>query len=107
MKARAVVFVAVALGAAACRGPRPSVVSSSLRPAANGESLVEAVIENAGGGEGEVLVEATLRSEGAPVERAHQEVTLRAHERVLVHLPVHVSADGSYRLEVTARYPVD
>jgi len=83
------------------------VVSSSLRPASNGDSYVEAVVENAGGGEGEVLVEATLRSEGAPVERAHQEVMLRAHERVRVHLPVHVSADGSYRLEVTARYPVD
>jgi hypothetical protein len=41
------------------------------------------------------------------VERADQEVTLRAHERVRVLLPLHVAADGSYRLEVTARYPVD
>lgn len=107
MRARAGALAGLALAATACRGPRPTVVSSSLRPASNGDSYVEAVVENAGGGEGEVLVEATLRSEGAPVERAHQEVMLRAHERVRVHLPVHVSADGSYRLEVTARYPVD
>ena len=107
MRARALVLATLALATAACRGPRPTVVSSSLRPSATGESVVEAVVENAGGGEGEVLVEATLRSEGAPVERAHQEVMLRPRERVRVHLPVHVSADGSYRLEVTARYPVD
>ena len=107
MKARAVVLASLVLAAAACRGPRPSVVSSSLRPAANGESLVEAVVENAGGGEGEVLVEATLHSDGAPVERAAQEVTLRAHERVRVRIPMHVSPDASYRVEVTVRYPVD
>jgi hypothetical protein len=41
------------------------------------------------------------------VERTAQEVTLRAHERVRVRIPMHVAADGSYRLEVTVRYPVD
>jgi hypothetical protein len=107
MRARAVVLASLVLATAACRGPRPTVVSSSLRPSGTGESVVEAVVENTGGGEGEVLVEATLRSEGAPVERAAQEVTLRAQERVRVRIPMHVAADGSYRLEVTVRYPVD
>jgi hypothetical protein len=107
MRARAAALAGLALAAAACRGPRPTVVSSSLRPAPGGESYVEAVVENAGGGEGEVLVEATLRSEGAPVERANQEVTLRAHERVRVRIPMHVPPDGSSRVEVTVRYPVD
>jgi hypothetical protein len=65
------------------------------------------VVENAGGGEGEVRVEATLQADGRSIERATQEVTLRAHDRVRVLLPVHVAADGGYRLEVTARYPVD
>lgn len=106
-RAAALAALALALAVAACRGPRPTVVSSSLRPASGGESYVEAVVENAGGGEGEVLVEATLRSESAPVERAGQEVTLRAHERVRVRIPMHVSPDGSYRVEVTVRYPVD
>jgi hypothetical protein len=82
-------------------------VSSSLRPAGSGESVVEAVVENIGGGEGRVLVEATLRSDREVVGRTDQEVRLRAHERVRVLLPVHVAADGSYRLEVTVRYPVD
>jgi hypothetical protein len=68
---------------------------------------VEAVVENTGGGEGQVLVEATLRMESEVVERADQEVALRPHERVRVRIPVNVAADGSYRLEVTARYPVD
>jgi DNA-binding GntR family transcriptional regulator len=58
------------------------VVSSSLRPSGTGESVVEAVVENTGGGEGEVLVEATLRSESAMVDRVDQAVTLRAHERI-------------------------
>jgi hypothetical protein len=107
MRARAAALSGLVLAAAACRGPRPAVVSSSLRPAPGGESYVDAVVENAGGGEGEVLVEATLRSEGAPVERAAQEVTLRAHERVRVRIPMHVSPDGSYRVDVTVRYPVD
>jgi hypothetical protein len=107
MRARAVVLAGLALAAAACRGPRPTVVSSSLRPSASGESVVEAVVENTGGGEGHVVVEATLRSDREVVERADQEVTLRAHERVRVLLPVHVAADGSYRVEVTVRYPVD
>jgi hypothetical protein len=107
MRARAVVLAGLALAAAACRGPRPTVVSSSLRPSASGESVVEAVVENTGGGEGQVLVEATLRSDRAVVERADQEVALRPHERVRVHIPVHVAADASYRVEVTVRYPVD
>jgi len=107
MRARAGALAGLALAATACRGPRPTVVSSSLHPAPGGESYVEAVVENAGAGEGEVLVEATLRSEGAPVERTTHEVTLRAHERVRVRIPMHVAADGSYRLEVTVRYPVD
>ena len=107
MSLRAVILAGVALVATACRGPRPTVVSSSLRPAGPGESVVEAVVENIGGGEGHVVVEATLRSDREVVERTDQEVTLRAHERVRVLLPVHVAADGSYRLEVTVRYPVD
>jgi hypothetical protein len=107
MKPRAVVLASLVFAAAACRGPRPSVVSSSLRPAAGGESYVEAIVENTGGGEGDVLVEATLRSDSAVVDRVDQEVALRAHERVRVRIPVHVSADVSYRVEVTVRYPVD
>ena len=107
MRARAVVLAGLALAAAACRGPRPTVVSSSLRPSVNGESVVEAVVENTGGGEGQVLVEATLRTESEVVARADQEVALRPHERVRVHIHVHVAADGSYRVEVTVRYPVD
>jgi hypothetical protein len=107
MRARALVLATLVLATAACRGPRPTVVSSSLRPSATGESVVEAVIENAGGGEGEVRVEATLHAENRAVERASQEVTLRPHERVRVLIPVHVAADGGYRLAVTARYPVD
>jgi hypothetical protein len=51
-------------------------------------------------------VEATLRSVDTVV-RAEREVSLRAHERVLVRLPFDVAADGSYHPEVTARYPVD
>jgi hypothetical protein len=107
VRVRAVLLAGVALAATACRGPRPIVVSSSLRPAAGGQSVIEAVVENSGGGEGHVVVEATLRSDREVVERADQVVTLRAHERVRVLLPVHVAADGSYRLEVTVRYPVD
>jgi hypothetical protein len=68
--------------------------------------VVEALIENTGGGEGQVAVEATLRS-GDAVLRAQREVELRGHERVLVHVPFDVAADGTYRAEVTARYPVD
>jgi hypothetical protein len=107
MRARAVVLASLVLATAACRGPRPTVVSSRLRPSGTGESVVEAVVENTGGGEGEVLVEATLRSESAMVDRVDQAVTLRAHERVRVSIPMHVSPDGSYRVEVTVRYPVD
>jgi uncharacterized protein (TIGR02588 family) len=107
VRVRALVLAGIALAATACRGPRPIVVSSSLRPAASGQSVVEAVVENSGGGEGHVVVEATLRSDREVVERADQEVALRAHERVRVFLPVHVAAEGSYRLEVTVRYPVD
>jgi hypothetical protein len=107
VRARAVVLAGLTLVASACRGPRPIVVSSSLRPAGSGESVVEAVVENAGGGEGQVLVEATLSMESEVVERADQEVALRPHERVRVRIPVHVAADGSYRLEVMVRYPVD
>jgi hypothetical protein len=107
MRARAVVLASLVFATAACRGPRPTVVSSTLRPALGGEPYVEAVVENTGGGEGEVLVEATLRSDSAVVDRADQAVTLRAHERVRVRIPVHVSPDGPTRLEVTVRYPVD
>jgi hypothetical protein len=107
MRARAVVLAGLVLAGAACRGPRPTVVSSSLRPAPGGESYVEAIVENSGGGAGEVLVEATLRSDSDVVDRVRQEVALRAHERVRVRIPVHIAADGSYRVEVTARYPVD
>jgi hypothetical protein len=107
MRARAAAVAGLVLAAAACRGPRPTVVSSSLRAAAGGQSVVEAVVENTGGGEGEVRVEATLHSERDVVERAVQEVALRAHERVRVRIPMHVAADGSYRLEVTVSYPVD
>ena len=107
MRIRATAVAGILIAATACRGPRPTVVSSRLRPAAGGESVVEAVVENTGGGEGHVLVEATLRSDSAVVERAEQEVALRAHERVRVRMPVHVPADGSYRVEVTVRYPID
>ena len=107
MRARALVLATFVLATAACRGPRPTVVSSSLRPSATGESVVEAVVENAGGGEGEVQVEATLHSDREVVDRAHQDVALRAHERVRVRIPMHVTADASYRLQVTVRYPVD
>jgi len=107
VRVRAVVLAGLTLVASACRGPRPIVVSSSLRPAGSGESVVEAMVENTGGGEGQVLVEATLRSDRAVVARADQEVALRPHERVRVLIPVHVAADGSYRVEVTVRYPVD
>lgn len=107
MKAGRAFFAGVVLAGAACRGPRPHVLSSSLRPSGNGETLVEAVVENAGGGEGEVLVEATLRSPGDVVDRATQEVTLRPHERVRVVIPMHVAANGVQVVEVTARYPVD
>lgn len=107
MRARAVVLASIVLATTACRGPRPTVLSSSLRPSGTGESVVEAVVENTGGGEGEVIVEATLRSESAMVDRVDQTVTLRAHERVRVRIPVHVSPGGSYRVEVTVRYPAD
>ena len=107
MRGRAAALALLALAAGACRGPRPAVVSYSLRPSAAGESVVEAVVENAGGGEGEVQVEATLHSDREVVDRAHQDVALRAHERVRVRIPMHVAADASYRLQVTVRYPVD
>jgi hypothetical protein len=107
MRSRAAALVLCALTAGACRGPRPTVVSSSLRPSAPGESVVEAVVENTGGGEGDVRVEATLRADGQVVGRVDREVTLRAHERVRVLIPVPVASGGSYQLEVTARYPVD
>ena len=107
MRGRTAVLALFTLAAGACRGPRPTVVSSALHPSATGEAVVEAVVENTGGGEGEVRVEATLHSERDVVERAGQEVALRAHERVRVRIPMHVAADGAYRLEVTVRYPVD
>ena len=107
MRGRAAALALFALAGAACRGPRPAVVSSSLRPSAAGESVVEAVVENVGGGEGEVHVEATLRSDRDVVDRAYEDVALRAHERVRVRIPMHVAADTSYRLQVTVRYPVD
>jgi hypothetical protein len=97
----------LALLALGCRGPRPRVVSKAHRAARGGGSVLEVVIENAGKGEGQVQVEATLHSSGGAVLRAEREVTLRAHERVLVNLPFDVPADGSYRAEVMARYPVD
>jgi hypothetical protein len=104
----AVGLVACALlVATACRGPRPRVLSSSLRASADGRSAVEAVVENAGGGEGEVRVEVTLRLDDAVVERTAREVRLRPHERVLVRVPVDADAKGPYRVEVSARYPVD
>jgi hypothetical protein len=94
------------LAAAGCRGPRPWVVSSTQRPAAGGRLIIEAVIENAGGGEGQVAVEVTLRSKGTVVERVEREVTMRPHERLTVLVPVHVATEGSYQAEVTARYPI-
>lgn len=106
MTRRRHLLLVLALVAAGCRGPRPAVVSSTLRPAAGGGSVLEVIVENSGGGEGEVQVEATLRSEGAVV-RAEQAVALRGHERVRVDLPFDVPADGSYRADVRARYPVD
>jgi hypothetical protein len=99
--------LAVALFAAGCRGPRPRVVSAAHRPSPGGGSVVEAVIENTGGGEGEVEVEVTLHSGAGSVVRLKGDATLRAHERITVLLPAEVPADGSYRIEVTARYPVD
>jgi hypothetical protein len=100
------VGLVLALLALGCRGPRPRVVSTAHRAAPGGGSVLEVVVENAGGGEGQVQVEATLRS-GDKVVRAEREVSLRAHERLLVSLPFEVAADGSYHPEVTARYPVD
>jgi hypothetical protein len=94
------------LCAAGCRGPRPAVLSSTLRSAAGGGSVLEVVVENSGGGEGSIEVEVTLRSDRNLV-RADRQVTLRGHERVRVDLPFDVPADGSYRAEVTAKYPVD
>ena len=99
--------LAIALIALGCRGPRPKVVSSTHRAAPGGGSVIEVVIENTGGGEGQVQVEATLRPAHGPVVRAERSLELHAHERVLVNLPLEVAADGSHRLEVTARYPVD
>ena len=104
---RRLACLALALIVLGCRGPRPKVVSSTHRAAPGGGSVLEVVVENTGGGEGQVQVEATLRSADGPVVRAERDVELHAHERVLVHLPFAVTADGSYRPEVTVRYPVD
>jgi len=100
-------FVLLALVALGCRGPRPRVVSSMHRAAPGGGSVLEVVVENAGGGEGQVQVEATLRSASGTVVRAEREVEMHAHERIVVTLPFEAAADGTYRAEVTARYPVD
>jgi hypothetical protein len=69
--------------------------------------VLDVVVENSGGGEGAVDVEATLRSPDGTLVRADRQVTLRGHERVRVEFPFDVPADGSYRAEVTAKYPVD
>jgi hypothetical protein len=97
----------LALMASGCRGPRPRVVSSIHRAAPGGGSVIEAVVENIGGGEGQVHVEATLRSAGGTVVRAERDVEIQAHERLVVTLPFHVAADGSYRAEVSVSYPPD
>jgi hypothetical protein len=104
---RRLACLSLALIALGCRGPRPKVISSVHRAAPGGGSVLEVLVENTGGGEGQVQVEATLRSAAGPSVRAEREVELHAHERVLVHLPFDVAADGSYRAEVTAHYPVD
>ena len=103
---RRLACLVLALIALGCRGPRPRVVSSIHRAAPGGGSVVDVVVENAGGGEGQVQVEATLRSAGGTVVRAEREVELHAHERILVRVPFDVPADDTYRTEVTAHYPV-
>lgn len=104
---RSLACLLLALVALGCRGPRPRVVSSMHRAATGGGSVLEVVIENAGGGEGQVQVEATLRSASGTAVRAEREVEIHGHERIVVTLPFDVAADGSYRAEVTASYPVD
>jgi hypothetical protein len=114
MNLRLITGVALAAAAAVswvanCSGPAPAVDGASVRliePSAEGAPYrVEAVVRNTRRGHGEVTVNARLhdRTSGLSAQ-AEQQVTLGAHETVLVVIDVQASR-GSYVPEVTAEYP--
>jgi uncharacterized protein (DUF58 family) len=106
----------IALGAAAavswvanCSGPAPAVDGASVRliePGVEGAPYqVEAVVRNTRRGHGEVVVNARLHDRASGLSaRADREVTLGAHETVLVVVDVQAPR-GSYVPEVTVEYP--
>jgi hypothetical protein len=92
--------------AAGCRGPKPQVESYDVSAGAPG-TIVSVVVANASGGEGQAEVEVTLRSDGRIVAREERAVTLYAHERATVLVPVPTPYRRELAVEVRARYPVD
>ena len=104
-----VLLITAAVALAACRGPRPAIVSRQLlppeSPAAPYIALV--TIRNTGGGEGQVEAIARLRSavQGQTVAEAARQIDLSPFETVQVRFELRAPAAGHYELVTDAKYP--
>jgi hypothetical protein len=99
----------LALGMAACYGPRPMVVRQELRPPSTpgGAYTLVVTLANQNGGEGQADVTARLRSKatGATVAQQDQTVTLQPHETVQLTFSLQADTPGDYDATVEAQYP--
>jgi hypothetical protein len=100
---------ALAISVAACRGPKPIVMSRELRPpeAEGAPYRAVVVIRNQGGGEGEIAMIVRLRSRASGQTAAAREETvdLAPHETQEVTIELRPTAPAPYDLAVEARYP--
>jgi hypothetical protein len=99
-------IAALAILAVACRGPRPALVTSTLKEDA-GRTVAEVVVANQGGGEGQIEVEVVARAPSGEVVRGEAQATLRARETILVRVPLEGEVDRGQAPEVHLHYPVE
>lgn len=102
-------IVVLGVTAAACFGPKPTVLSHELEPPEQpGQPWVMyATVENRGRGEGQVAVTARLIDPTTGDVLAENEVTaqFRSHETITVAIDLQPPMDGPFEERVEAEYP--
>jgi hypothetical protein len=107
VRGRAAALALLALAAGACRGPRPRwCPPASARPRPVSPSSRRWWRTPAAEKARSRWRPRCIRTAKWSTARTRTSRCGR-HERVRVRIPMHVTADASYRLQVTVRYPVD
>lgn len=100
-------LLALAMAAAACRGPSPRVTDVRLVTPTEEDApyRIDAEVENRGGqGQVEVTLRLRDRRSGAQYQR-DEHLELGPGERARIAVEIHAPHGGDYEAEVQAKYP--